>query len=93
MYRKLGYAWIEGDHLCRAALARGLQPKVAVFAKSFWPQAPVEWAQAAPQSCSAWMTHCLRISAAWSPRRAWAIVHAVGGRCSGAAAVCRRVRA
>jgi TrmH family RNA methyltransferase len=47
MYRKLGYAWIEGDHLCRAALARGLQPKVAVFAKSFWPQTPVEWAQAA----------------------------------------------
>ena len=47
MYRKLGYAWIEGDHLCRAALARDLQPKVAVFAKSFWPQAPVEWAQAA----------------------------------------------
>mgnify|MGYP000857320296 FL=1 len=47
MYRKLGYAWIEGDHLCRAALTRGLQPKVAVFSKSFWPQAPAEWAQAA----------------------------------------------
>lgn len=47
MYRKLGHIWLEGDHLCRAALARGLQPKVAVFAKSFWPQAPVEWAQAA----------------------------------------------
>lgn len=47
MYRKLGHIWLEGDHLCRAALVRGLQPKVAVFAKSFWPQAPVEWAQAA----------------------------------------------
>lgn len=47
MYRKLGYAWIEGDHLCRAALTRGLQPKVAVFSKSFWPQAPAEWVQAA----------------------------------------------
>ena len=47
MYRKLGYAWIEGDHLCCAALTRGLQPKVAVFSKSFWPQAPAEWAQAA----------------------------------------------
>lgn len=47
MYRKLGYAWLEGDHLCRAALTRGLQPKVAVFSKSFWPQVPVEWAQAA----------------------------------------------
>ena len=47
MYRKLGYAWLEGDHLCRAALTRGLQPKVAVFSKSFWPQVPMEWAQAA----------------------------------------------
>lgn len=47
MYRKLGHIWLEGDHLCRAALTRGLQPKVAVFAKSFWPQVPAEWAQAA----------------------------------------------
>lgn len=47
MYRKLGHVWLEGDHLCRAALTRGLTPKVAVFSKSFWPLAPVEWAQAA----------------------------------------------
>ena len=47
MYRKLGHIWLEGDHLCRAALTRGLQPKVTVFSKSFWPQAPKEWAQAA----------------------------------------------
>ena len=47
VYRKLGHAWIEGDHLCRAALERGLQPKVAVFSKTFWPQVPMEWAQAA----------------------------------------------
>lgn len=46
-YRKQGQVWLEGDHLCRAALARGLRPKVAVFAESFWPQAPEEWAQAA----------------------------------------------
>ena len=25
-YRKQGRVWLEGDHLCRAALARGLQP-------------------------------------------------------------------
>jgi TrmH family RNA methyltransferase len=37
-YRKQGQVWLEGDHLCRAALARGLRPKVAVFAESFWPQ-------------------------------------------------------
>lgn len=47
MYRKLGHVWLEGDHLCRAALTRGLTPKVAVFSKSFWPLAPVEWVQAA----------------------------------------------
>lgn len=47
MYRKLGHVWLEGDHLCRAALTRSLTPKVAVFSKSFWPLAPVEWAQAA----------------------------------------------
>ncbi len=47
MYRKLGHVWLEGDHLCRAALTRGLTPKVAVFSKSFWPLVPVEWAQAA----------------------------------------------
>ena len=46
-YRKQGQVWLEGDHLCRAALARGLKPKTAVFAQSFWPQAPEEWTQAA----------------------------------------------
>lgn len=30
-YRKLGRVWLEGDHLCRAALARGIRPAVAVF--------------------------------------------------------------
>lgn len=46
-YRKQGQVWLEGDHLCRAALARGLRPAVAVFAESFWPQAPAEWKQPA----------------------------------------------
>ena len=46
-YRKQGRAWLEGDHLCRAALARGLRASVAVFSESFWPQAQVEYAQAA----------------------------------------------
>lgn len=46
-YRKQGRLWLEGDHLCRAALARGLKPVLAVFSESFWPQAPAEWAQAA----------------------------------------------
>ncbi len=46
-YRKQGRVWLEGDHLCRAALARGLRPAFAVFCESFWPLAPAPWAQAA----------------------------------------------
>ena len=46
-YRKQGRVWLEGDQLCRAALARGLRASVAVFSESFWPQAQVEYAQAA----------------------------------------------
>ena len=46
-YRALGKVWLEGDHLCRAALARGLQPELAVFSESFWPLVPISIAQAA----------------------------------------------
>ena len=46
-YRKQGRVWLEGDHLCRAALLRGLTPAIAVFSESFWPMAPTEWARAA----------------------------------------------
>lgn len=30
-YRKQGRVWVEGDHLCGAALSRGIRPAVAVF--------------------------------------------------------------
>ncbi|MEG1203201.1 MAG: RNA methyltransferase [Comamonas sp.] len=46
-YRKQGRVWLEGDHLCRAALARGKQPAVAVFSESFWQSVPMHYAQAA----------------------------------------------
>lgn len=49
-YRKQGQFWAEGDHLCRAALVRGVTPAVGVFSESFWPLAPVEWAQAATKN-------------------------------------------
>lgn len=49
-YRKQGRYWVEGDHLCRAALLRGAIPAVAIFKESFWPLAPVEWTQAATKS-------------------------------------------
>lgn len=44
-YRKEGKLWIEGEHLCSAALARGVQPLMAVYAESFWPYAPVDFAK------------------------------------------------
>lgn len=46
-YRKQERYWVEGDHLCRAALTRGVRPAVAVFTETFWPLAPVQYAQAA----------------------------------------------
>ncbi len=49
-YRKAGQAWLEGDHLCRALLARGGRAEVAVFAESLWPQAPAEWTRAAART-------------------------------------------
>jgi len=35
-YRKRGQIWLEGDHLCRAAHARGWAVDLAVFAQSMW---------------------------------------------------------
>ncbi len=49
-YRKAGQVWLEGDHLCRALLARGGRPAVAVFAESAWATAPEEWTAAAPRT-------------------------------------------
>jgi TrmH family RNA methyltransferase len=44
-YRKQGRVWLEGDHLCRAALTRGLAPAVGVFSDSFWASRQDEWAK------------------------------------------------
>jgi RNA methyltransferase, TrmH family len=46
-YRKQGRIWIEGDHLCRAALLRGVKPVLGVFSESFWPPAGVFHARTA----------------------------------------------
>ena len=40
-YRKTGRVWLEGDHLCSAALTRGIKPSMAVFSESFMPLAGV----------------------------------------------------
>ncbi len=42
-YRRQGQVWIEGDHLCRAALERGWRPAWAVVAASHWGQIPAAW--------------------------------------------------
>ncbi|HQQ71701.1 MAG TPA: RNA methyltransferase, partial [Alicycliphilus sp.] len=49
-YRKQGRVWLEGDHLCSAALARGRRPVIAVFSESFWHVAPAEYTQAATKN-------------------------------------------
>ena len=46
-YRKQGQVWLEGDHLCRALLARGQRPELAVFTEAFWLQAPHDLRDAA----------------------------------------------
>lgn len=38
-YRKLGEVWLEGDHLCRAALQRGRSPSQAVISEAGWQDA------------------------------------------------------
>jgi TrmH family RNA methyltransferase len=49
-YRKAGEVWIEGDHLCRAALARGHAPTHAVMTEAAWNDAALrELAAAAPR--------------------------------------------
>jgi len=42
-YRKQGRIWLEGEHLCRAALEHGMQPAIAVFAQAYWDATSVEW--------------------------------------------------
>lgn len=49
-YRKAGRFWVEGDHLGRAALARGCRPTVAVFAESAWPAFEAEFGACAAKT-------------------------------------------
>lgn len=46
-YRKHGRVWLEGDHLCRAAVERGVRAAVAVFSESFWPLVQQEFGSSA----------------------------------------------
>jgi TrmH family RNA methyltransferase len=68
-YRKQGRVWLEGDHLCRAALARGLRPAQALFCESVWASARVEYAQHAIKSIVIADALWAGISALESPAR------------------------
>lgn len=46
-YRRQGRVWVEGDHLLRAALGRGVRPEFGVFSESFWPLAQLKYGQSA----------------------------------------------
>ncbi len=43
-YRRAGQFWLEGDHLCRAAVQRGVRPLQVVLTESFWQEQGAEWA-------------------------------------------------
>ena len=49
-YKKQARIWVEGEHLCKAALERGLMPVMAVFAESFWPTGKLKQAQSATKN-------------------------------------------
>lgn len=46
-YRKQARFWVEGDHLLRAGLDRGIRPVIGVFAQSAWVQLAPVWGQVA----------------------------------------------
>lgn len=48
-YRKQGRVWLEGDHLCRAALDRGVKPLQVVLTQSLWRSAPFAWTEVCEQ--------------------------------------------
>lgn len=48
-YRQRARVWLDGDHLCRALLARGQRPAIAVFSASGWLRADAELTRAAPR--------------------------------------------
>jgi TrmH family RNA methyltransferase len=49
-YRKAGQFWLEGDHLCRAALERGVRPLQVVLTESLWAEQGEPWSGVADQT-------------------------------------------
>ncbi len=68
-YRKQGRVWLEGDHLCRAALARGVPPGLVVFSESLWRGADPQWSRLAAKKVVIEDTLFASLSALESPGR------------------------
>jgi TrmH family RNA methyltransferase len=68
-YRKLGQVWLEGDHLCRAAMTRHVKVQHAVFAQSMWDSTPLAWREYAPKVTVLADALFAEISALESPAR------------------------
>jgi RNA methyltransferase, TrmH family len=49
-YRKTGRVWVEGEHLCEAALLKGCKPEIIVFLDRLRHLAGIEYAQNAIKS-------------------------------------------
>ena len=47
-YRKSRQIWVEGEHLCSAALLRGVRPAMTVIAQSLWADGQSPWSGLAP---------------------------------------------
>ena len=94
-YRKQGQIWLEGDHLCRALLARRRRPSTAVFTESFWPQAPHDLRDAADHIVTVPDALMAGISGLESPAGVgfvWDLPEAVGLQAGGAAVVLDRLQ-
>jgi len=50
-YRKAGQFWLEGDHLCRAALERDVRPLQVVLTESFQAEQGERWQRLTDQVC------------------------------------------
>lgn len=49
-YRQTQTFWIEGEHLCEAALDKGVKVKRAVFSESLWSEAPAAYKSVAEKN-------------------------------------------
>ena len=66
-YRKSGRVWVEGEHLCEAALRKGWKPEIMVFLGNFRHIAGIEYAQSAIKNIAISETLMREISTLESP--------------------------